>query len=261
LLAQIGDRVAAYYKRAQSVICTEKSVVQAIGSNFAPEGFPRTVESELHVEADAGDLPGEAKVVRQVRKVNGRAPREKDSKERAGCTDPNPLSTEPLSFLLPAHRSEYVFAAAGTGKEKNRDTLVIDFASANRKSRLELSEDPKVREGCFNWSGDVAVKGRVWVDAANYDVLRVDQRFMSVVDVRVPDRLQRRYNFSNTVVVERSDVTIRYRKVAFSDPDETMLLPESIDMLMLIHGGLESTRRNQTFSDYRRFLTGGRVVK
>jgi hypothetical protein len=30
---------------------------------------------------------------------------------------------------------------------------------------------------------------------------------------------------------------------------------------MVIHGGLASTRRNQVFSDYRRFLTGGRVVK
>jgi hypothetical protein len=56
-------------------------------------------------------------------------------------------------------------------------------------------------------------------------------------------------------------VTIRYKTVAFHDPEEAMLLPESIDLINVMRGGLASTRRSQTFSDYRRFLTGGRVVK
>jgi hypothetical protein len=59
----------------------------------------------------------------------------------------------------------------------------------------------------------------------------------------------------------RDDVTIRYRTVAFSDPDEMSLLPESIDSFTVVRGGLESTRRNQTFSDYKRFVTGGRVLQ
>ena len=49
--------------------------------------------------------------------------------------------------------------------------------------------------------------------------------------------------------------------VVFRDPDEEMLLPESIDDLKVYRGGLQSTRRSQTFSDYRRFLTGARLVK
>jgi hypothetical protein len=40
-----------------------------------------------------------------------------------------------------------------------------------------------------------------------------------------------------------------------------MLLPESIETLMVMRGGLESLRSRQTFSDYRRFLTAGRIVK
>jgi hypothetical protein len=40
-----------------------------------------------------------------------------------------------------------------------------------------------------------------------------------------------------------------------------LLLPESIDAVTLIGGGLESTRRNQTFSDYKRFVTEGRVLQ
>ena len=263
LLGRVGDRIAEYYRRAQNVICLEKSTVQPIGWNLSPDGFARVVESELHVEAEAddGNGPGEAKVVREIRKVNGRAPRERDNKDRAGCTDPNPLSPEPLAFLLPTHRREYRFVSAGTGKDNDRPALLIDFTSVSRSSKLELSEDRRGHEDCFEWSGDLAIRGRIWIDASTYEVLRVDTNFMGPVDVRVPPALQRRHSFSTWLVVERYNQTIRYKTIAFHDPDETMLLPESIDVLSVMRGGLQSTRRRQTFTDYKRFITGGRLVK
>src|SRR5262249_44311121 len=257
---RVGERIAEYYKRAQNVICTEKSTVQPIGFNYSLEGFARTVESELHVEAD-GDAPGEAKVVREIRKVNGRAPRGKDTKDRDGCTDPNPLSPEPLAFLLPSHRAEYTFTPAGSGKDQNRETLLIDFASTIKKGRLELREAPGGQRDCFGWSGDVPIKGRVWIDATTFDVLRVDSRFSGPVDISVPNELQRKHNLSNWLVIERLDETIRYKRIAFRDPEEAMLVPESINVLILHRGGLASTRRSQTYSDYKRFVTSGRVVK
>jgi hypothetical protein len=48
--------------------------------------------------------------------------------------------------------------------------------------------------------------------------------------------------------------------VAFTDPHEVILLPESSDSVTVIRGGLQSVRRTERFSGYRRFLTGGRVV-
>jgi hypothetical protein len=261
LLVRVGERVAEFYKRAQNVICTETSTVQPVDFNNSPEGFVRTVESELHVEADNGQAPGEAAIVRKVRKVNGRVPREKDKKDRAGCTDPNPLSSEPLAFLLPAHRSEYQFKTAGIAKDRNRAVLMIDFASVDRRSNPELIEDPSGHDDCFDWSGHIASKGRIWVDARNYDVVRVERGLRGPVDVKVPALLQRRHQLASWVVIVRDDVTIRYRTVAFSDPDEVLLLPESIDSFTAVRGGLESTRRNQTFSDYKRFVTGGRVLQ
>src|SRR5436305_10195505 len=92
LLTAVGERVANYYRRAQSVICTETSTVQPIDwHNWSSDGFARTVESELHVELEAADgaaLP-DARLVREVRRVNGHVPRESDQKSRSGCTDPN----------------------------------------------------------------------------------------------------------------------------------------------------------------------------
>ena len=259
LLSRVGEKIAEFYDRAQHVIFLETSRVQPINLSYAPQGFARTVESELRVEAESGDTAVGAKVVREVRKVNGRVPREKD-RDRDGCTDPNPLSTEPLEFLLPAHRSEYRFTVAGFAKDRDRPAVRIDFASVNRRSNPELIEDTEGHEDCFDWSEPMASRGRVWVDAESYDVLRVERSVSGPVSVRVPLRIQRRYNLKTHVVIMREDTTIRYRKVAFTDPDESLILPESIDMLSLVSGGLQSTRRSQVYSDYKRFVTGARLV-
>ena len=261
LLARVGERVGEFYGRALNVICIETSTVQPLDINNSPDGFARTVESELRVERDSGQDPGEVTIVRKVRKVNGRVPREQDKKDRAGCTDPGPRSAEPLTFLLPAHRSEYQFKAAGTAKERNRTVLTIDFASVNRKSRPVLVEDASGHDDCFDWSGHIASRGRIWVDAGNYDVLRLERGLTGPVDVNVPLLIQRRHHIDSWVTIVRDDTTIRYKTVAFTEPDEMLLLPESIDILTMVRGGLQSTRRNHTFSDYKRFVTGGRVVQ
>jgi hypothetical protein len=261
LLVRVGERVAAFYERARNVVCIETSTVQPVNLNNSPEGFVRTVESELHVEADSGQASGEPTIVRKVRKVNGRVPREKDKKDRGGCTDPNPLSSEPLAFLLPAHRSEYQFRSAGIGKDRNRTALMIDFASVDRGSHPDLIEDPGGHDDCFDWSGHIASRGRIWVDASNHDVVRVERGLRGPVDVNVPTLIQRRHHLDSWVVIVRDDMTIRYKTVAFSGPDEVLLLPESIDSITVVQGGLQSTRRNQTFSDYKRFVTEGRVLQ
>ena len=259
LLAKVGDRIADFYRRAKNVICVETSTVQDIDLSSSTIGFARTVESELHIDAD-GEQPGAAALVRKVRRINGRVPRERDSRDRQGCTDPNPLSVEPLAFVLPARRPDYRFTAAGVGTERNQRAVMIDFISANRKSSPLLIEDPSGRDNCFDWSGHIASRGRMWVDAATLDVLRVDRSLLGPVEVRVPTIIQRRYRLDNWVVIARDDLTIRYQRVVFKDPDEVLLLPESIQSHTIIRGGLQSTRRWQAFSDYRRFVTGGRVV-
>ena len=260
LLERVATRIAEFYRRAENVICIEKSVVQHLGIDQSLDGMARVVESELHVESDEAD-GGEAKVVREIKTINGRPPRQRDKKDRAACMDPEPLSIEPLSFLLPAHRAEYVFTVAGTKKDRDREMLLIDFATKERNTKLELIEDPGGHDDCYGWEGSVARSGRIWVDPTTYDVSRVDEQFKGRVDVKVPYKLQRRSRLEQYVVIERYNTTKRYKVVSFQDPSETLLLPESIDELMLVHGGLSSTRRSQRFSNYRRFLTGGRVVK
>jgi hypothetical protein len=262
LVTQIAERVARYYGRAQTLICIERSVVQPIARNWSSEGLARTVESELRVESDAWDgasLPA-PRVIRNVRRINGRAPQESDKTSRSGCTDPRAVSPEPLAFLLAAARDGYRFTSIREGKENDGAALVLDYISTIRKSRPELIEDELGHDDCFDWTGPVATRGRVWVDASTYDVLRIERRLAGPIDVRVPWALQRRYRLPTWIVVERDDLTIRYKPVTFTDPHEVILLPESSESLTLVRGHLQSVRRSELFSGYRRFLTGGRIV-
>src|SRR5579872_2434238 len=55
VVAHVGERVAAYYHRAQQLICLERSTVVPIDANWTVQGAGRTVESELRVELEAFD--------------------------------------------------------------------------------------------------------------------------------------------------------------------------------------------------------------
>jgi hypothetical protein len=257
LVAHIGERVAEYCRRAQSLIYIEESTVQPIQTNLSPDGFARTVESDVRVEVGATLF--DATVIRDSRRINGRPPRDRDKKDRSGCTDPNPLSPEPLAFLLPASRGDYRFVSVRAGRDKGRDALIVEFMSSNRKSKAELVEDERGHDDCFDWKGPIAMGGRVWVDERTHEVLRVERRLAGPVDIHVPWRLQRQYNLPASVVLDRDDQTLRYKSIAFTDPDEVLLLPESIESLTVVRTGLQSTRRIEKFSSYRRFLTKARV--
>jgi hypothetical protein len=260
LLERIADRIARYYHRAQSLVCVETATVQPVNRDWSWDGMARTVESELRVESETADgvpLP-EARLIREVRRVNGRDPRERDKKDRAGCTDPDPFSPEPLAFLLPAHREEYRFTSVREARERDRAALVIEFQSMDHAGRPELIEDPRGHDDCFDWKGAIATHGRVWVDAITYEVLRVDRYDQSPMDIRVAWPLQRKYGLPSYVTLDRNDLSIRFKEIAFKDPDEIVLLPESIDSLTMIRNGLQSTRRTATYRDYHRFLTASR---
>ncbi len=262
VVARVAERLSIYYNRACQLVCVERSTVIAIGSDWSSQGFARSVESELRVEMDGvdGTIP-EPRVRREIRRVNGREPRPRDRTERSGCTDPTPLSPEPLAFLLPPQRDEYKFTAMRDGRDGDRAALIIEFAVASGKSRPELIEDELGHKDCFDWKGPLAIAGRVWVDPRTYDVLRLERRIAGPTDVRVPLLLQRKYNFPGWLTLDRDDLTLRYREIVFSDPEETLVLPQSIEATTVFRSGLQSIRRTQTFSDYRRFLTDSRIKR
>ena len=258
-LARIGQRIEEFYRRVQSVMCAEKVTAQPIRADLSFDGFPRVLEYDLHVEA-ASDGDGdsiEANFVRELRRVNGRAPREKPN-DRDTCLDPNPLSPEPLAFLLAKNRHEYRFTWGGYGKGKEQNLLFIDYQPVE-KEKPAFIEDKKGREGCFSINLPVERK-RLWVDARSYEVVRIEEHLATRVEIRVPFKQQQKLLLPDVIVVDRFDLITRYKTVAFQNPDELLLLPSSIEQLAVLHGA-QSNRKTQEFSNYRRFLTGGRIIK
>ena len=257
VLTHVGEHVQDYYGRAQSIVCTERVTVQPINANISSEGFSRVLEYELRVDwqPSEGGGPPEATIVRDLKKVNGRAARPSD---RPKCMDPRAISPEPLAFLLPSHRDEYVFSLLRFGRDLKRPALMLDFETrVDRPGRPEVT----VKDDCTTFSVPEGVKGRIWLDPVTHDILRFEQGLKKRFEVRVPyDRA--RFGAQDDFAVERLDSSVRYRSVVFHDPDETVLLPESIESLTVIRGGGHvGNRTSQRFSDYRRFITAGRIVK
>jgi hypothetical protein len=257
VLARVGDRVQQYYNRAQAIVCWEKVVVQQIRSDMVPDGFARVLEYELRVEWEPsaeGGLP-DATVRRELKRVNGHPAKPSDEPK---CTDPHSISPEPLAFMLAGRRDEFVFSFAGLGRDRDRAVLMLNY-----QTRTEPHERPEVttKDDCTSFTLPVGWKGRVWVNPSTHEVLRVDQGMKRQLDIQIPRR-QIRFGGDDYFQVERYDSSVRYRSVAFHDPEETVLLPESISTVMVVRGGGRAGhRKTQTFSDYKRFMTGGRIVK
>ena len=82
------------------------------------------------------ERPLEARVLRELRKVNGRvaAP-----ELRAWMPRPQVRRLEPLAFLLPHNRGDYTFAWNGVGRLKDRRTMMLDYTRPRgRRDRREM---------------------------------------------------------------------------------------------------------------------------
>src|SRR5262249_31648008 len=141
-----------------------------------------------------------------------------------------------------------------------QNLMMIDFRE-RATGKPEVKEHERGREDCLSFNMPGGMRGRVYIDATTHDVVRIEERLISMIDFRVPSALQRRHpGFPDVAVLARCDRFIKYKPMKFDDPPETMLLPESIDELTIWRGG-GSHRTSQKFSDYKRFLTGGRVIR
>ena len=260
-LHRAGERVQYFFARAQSIVCLETVGLQPLGFGLSAEGRSRTVQSELRLSWDPDadtKTPLEAKTLRQVLKVNGHPPRKNDYDN---CTTPEQQSseTQPLSMLLPQQRVDYHFIVAGTGRQDGRQAILIDYRM-KAKPTVDVSlVDGK--EDCISYSIDGGMRGRIWIDAESFDVLRLDQGLIGLVDIRLPWKVARRAPDRSVWTMERFDTSIRFKAVRFSDPDETLILPVSASALRITRSsGMPRLRTTTEYTQYKRFLTGARVI-
>jgi hypothetical protein len=256
-LLRVGQRVEEWYSRTQRIISRETVWIQPLRADLTPADVPRRLAYELRVAWDPErtgprGVP-EANVLRQMLSVNGRPAAQEGGDP--GCVDPKPVSPEPLGMLLAARLGESEFSVAGTSRMDGRAALMIDF-----QGLAALAPDINWTDECVTVSLPGRSRGRIWVDAENYDVLRLDDRLVGRFEFDVPREFVRR-GAPSSMVIERAESSIRYKRVEFQEPQETLLLPAAIDTTTVIRGvATQRVRITQRFSDHRRFLTDGRIV-
>jgi hypothetical protein len=256
LLSRVAERVEEYFARAQSIVCRETVRLQPLGHDLSlTNGHVRQLVYELRVAweaADDGAAP-EPKVQRQLLTVDGRPPKEND---RDACMDPKSISPEPLAILLRNKQPEYVFSLRGPAKTDGRASIALDY-----KPRVVGKAEVTWKGDCVSIDLPGRTHGRIWVDAQSGDVLRYDESLTGMYEFDVP-RDKQLMSGPQSMIVERADSSVRYKPVVFHDPEETLLLPESIQSLQIVrNSGAPQMRISQTFANYKRFLTGGRLVK
>jgi hypothetical protein len=252
-LARVGGYVRQYYGRAQRVVAEEDVTLQPLDANLSFQGFPRRVRNELRIDWDptATDADDRARVVRTLVKTAGPSlfdPGEDD------CADPQTLTPEPLAFLLPDSQSDWVFTPGKPATIDGRQTVTFEYVQRHPHP-VEISGT----DNCVFVDLSGRTKGRVWADPETGEVLRVDERLEGPVDIRVPRKFQKKV--APRIEYERQTSSVRYKPVRFTDPDETLLLPSSIEAMSVYRGrSVTRLRTTQEFSNYRRFVTETRVL-
>jgi hypothetical protein len=252
---RLSGYVEQYYSRAQSIITNESVIVQRLNRDLSYDGFARRLVYELRVEwdpsVDGDESP--AKVTRQLLTVNGKPPKKGDKPE---CMDPKSVSPEPLAFLLPDRRHKYSFTSAGVGRVDGRETVMVDYRALEPGEPIvEWTDD------CVSVDVPGRWRGRLWAEPETATIVRMDEQLMGMVDLPIP-RKQQRINGALYMTLERADMSIRYRPVRFSEPGETLMLPAEItSSSMWRNGGSAGSRVTQSFSNYRRFVTAGRILR
>lgn len=259
-LERAGERVTAFFARAQSLVCLERVSLQRLNLGYSADGPPRFVESELRLSwepTDENPIPREAKTLRQVLRVNGGKPRKNDFNN---CTTPeqSESETQPLSVLLPQQRGEYTFTAERRDRVDGRAAIVIAFREI-QKPVVDVSLVDN-KEDCISYDVHGGRRGKLWIDEETLDVLRLDTALIGLVEIPLPKKATR-FGGSLSWTMEREDTTIRFKRVTFQDPNESLVLPSWQSTLQITRGAGTPRLRTQTeYRDYRRFLTGGRIL-
>lgn len=253
-LARVGAQLERRYQRSQRIVSTEMVWVRSFTHGMRSNGPPRRLEFERRVEWGPSEEDGvpTVTVFRELLSVNGREPQQRDLD---ACLTPLAEDEDPLSALLPVRQVEFEFSLGKLEWIDGRQVARLDYVPLE-EGLAEVIWD----EDCVSISLPGRSRGEAWVDVESGDVLRLDERMTRRFEFREPrDRPRARPGW---IALERDDVTIRYQRVTFENPAETLMLPRSIERSWTLRGSGFVPRyfRSQQFSNYRRFVTDGRLI-
>jgi hypothetical protein len=248
LVSRMSERIQSYYDRLTTVAFTESVLQEDLRPNLSVWGHPHRFDYEVIVtrqEPKKGQRLPQIRAERKLRSMDGK-PVSKYYEQQ--CLDPEETYLDPLMFLLPPTRDGYGFTRR-TGAD---GPLVLDF-SENQMERTQVTWKDS---HCFSADGGRSV-GAIWLDPETADIVRLEKKLIKPFPIL---QTSGGNMFSGIVVIEQSELSITLRPVMFQEPDETLMLPESIVTVTAVRNAEPRRRRTtQTFSNFHRFMTSGRV--
>jgi hypothetical protein len=251
LLDRIGERVRKFQEDLFSVKWTAVHRGQQLKTDLTPKGKPQETVSEwIFLRRPAPDNPQEtfAVAVIEVKSVDGKPPKEKKSDSAT--------YRHPLEFLSPEKQSQWVFSWEGETDLQGSKTVMITAAPV-----IVTKPASKVK-GRFFYVQGLQQKARIWIDPQTYDVVQVEWRLLDTFEFNTGFGLNWYGPFfvarpGREIEYEKMDKTIRFARVAFKDPDQTLLLPMSEEYMHLIRGAGKNPvyRSTVSYTDYKRFVT------
>lgn len=263
ILKRTGERVEEYLAGMFNI-----SFKELYWRTFLKEDFTLKGKVKEHVfdnvvlrERRAGDGQEVYGVtVRRLRKVDGK--KVKPSKQREEldkCGAPGSSYVDPLTFLLPAQRARWVFNYEGEdvwhgGRKVHRLGYL---------PRGEQKAGTRVEGDCvYAWG---KYKGTVWIDAENFDVVQLTSRLVEEFDFESPRAISvgfARFGPRRKFRFLRSEYTMRFGRVRFSNPEQELLLPQFSESLNVIRGAREPrVSHKRSFFGYQRFVSDVKVIE
>lgn len=259
VLAGVRSYLTDYFARAQSIVADETVTIQPIRSDLMPESaMARVLKNELRISWEPDPTGGiqDVTVLRTLVSVNGRQPKPKDKDK---CFDPAAISPESLAELFLSDETSYLrYKLLKPKKLRGRLTTIIEVRDTRRgPSTTVLSED----EECTSSSKPGISGWRVWIDPNDYVVHRIEEFMTGLLDAEIPPSKKFRTE-GRSIVYERADDTIDYQLVKFSDPEEQIMLPRTRTRVQTARGSAGgNVRTSFSYKNYRRFMTGIRIVQ
>lgn len=256
ILKRVGESVERYHAGMFSVRFTETVRHDELKEDLkTPKKTREQVYDSVILREELSEIEGDyvAVTTRRLVTVDGK-PRKK-----GGETKETSVYGEFLNILLPRYQKLNSLSLEGEETLDGRGAFVLVL-------RRPGEGEPRVE-----WKGSrfrvvAPTRTRIWVDADNYDVMQIESDLVAPFEFESPGLIGAgpfgRFGPTKRLRYAREYSRVRFRRVQFKEPEQTLLLPESAEWLKVIEGASRPrTRTRIAFSDYRRFVSGVKIVE
>jgi len=260
LLERISKRVGENLDPMFSVAFTESIRLQELKADLSTKGKPKdfvyeSIVTNRPTSANAADY--QPIFTRTLKSINGKPFKGQISAENSKCeeTNPQPTYENPLAFLLPKNQPNYIFSYGGEADLDGHKSIVILVAEKPISEPLAIVE----KDDCLFLSRPLQIKGKIWVDSKNYDVIQTQWEQAENFSAEIPKKTVKigiipLVHPSVTISYDRQDFTIRFRRVKFENPEQTLLLPYFSESVWINKGmRLAGMRTTVEYTRYRLF--------